>query len=297
MAVSRGVTGSSKPIEHKGKDISFCPFIGFEDDPETALAYPSPYNYCYHSKPIAPVNLTHQRRVCLTLRYGDCPVYQQELLEPLPKEYRGSLPARNKPKRSQSLLILLLVMAAGVVILALLGIIQIPGLEVSLLAQQATPTIAQPTSLVVVSPPTATVPGAGIITPTDTESTTQATPFTPHAVETPFGVNPTLVIHRVLEGEGYIYLAEQYGTSVEAIIAINFQLPESLWVNNILVIPVNTQSVAGMPKFIVREISIEGLTIEEYAERMQLDAELLKRYNALPDDYLLEMGDLIIIPN
>lgn len=284
-------------MEHKGKDNGFCPYIGFEDDPETALAYPSPYNYCYHSKPISPVNLTHQRKVCLTLCYSDCPVYQKELLDSLPKEYRGNQPARNKPKRSHSLLILLLVLAAGVVILALLGIIRIPGLEVSLLPQQGTPTIAQPTSLIFVPPPTSTVPSAGLVTPTDTESTIQATPFIPHTVETPFGVNPTLVIHRVLDGEGYIYLAEQYGTSVEAIRAINFQLPEALWVNNILVIPVNTQSVAGLPKFIVREISAEGLTIEEYAERMQLDAELLKRYNALPDGFVLEMGELIIIPN
>jgi len=55
--------------------------------------------------------------------------------------------------------------------------------------------------------------------------------------------------------------------------------------------------VTGLPKFIVREISTEGMTIEEYAQRMQLDAELLKRYNALPADYVLEMGELIIIPN
>lgn len=92
-------------------------------------------------------------------------------------------------------------------------------------------------------------------------------------------------------------LAEQYGTSVEAIKAINYQLPEYLWVNNILVIPVNTRSVVGLPKFIVREISTEGMTIEDYAQRMQLNADLLKRYNALPDGYMLEMGELIIIPN
>lgn len=295
--VSRDVPGSSEPLEHKGKDSSFCPSIGFEDDPETALAYPSPYNYCYHSKPIAPVSISHQRRVCLSLYYGDCPVYQKNVLEPLPKEYRGSLPARRMSKTAISILILLLVMIVGAAILGLLGIVRIPGLEFSLMAQQDTSTFTPPTQFVIVPPSTSTTSLTGTIIPTDTQSMIEATSFTPHAVETPFGENPTLVIHKVLEGEGYIYLAEQYGTSVEAIKAINYQLSEALWVNNILVIPVNTQLVTGLPKFIVREISTEGMTIEEYAQRMQLDAELLKRYNALPADYMLEMGELIIIPN
>jgi len=297
LVVSRGVPSSIEPLEHKGKDNSFCPSIGFEDDPETALAYPSPYNYCYRSKPIAPINLIHQRRVCLTLCYGNCPVYQKDVYEPLPKEFRGSQSVRTKPKYSYSFVILLLVMVAGATVLALLGVISIPGFESPLVAQKRTATFAQPTTFVVVPPPTSTVPIGGTIIPTATKSPIQATPFTPHAIETPFGENPTLVIHRVRDGEGYIYLAEQYGTSVDAIKAINFQLPESLWVNNILVIPVNTKYVAGLPKFIVREISAEGLTIEDYAQRMQLDADLLKRYNVLPDGYMLEMGELIIIPN
>jgi hypothetical protein len=201
------------------------------------------------------------------------------------------------PKTAISILILLLVMVVGATILGLLGIVRIPGLEFSLMAQQDTSTFTPPTQFVIVPPPTSTASLTGTIIPTDTQSMIEATSFTPHAVETPFGENPTLVIHKVLDGEGYIYLAEQYGTSVEAIKAINYQLSEALWVNNILVIPVNTQLVTGLPKFIVREISTEGMTIEEYAQRMQLDAELLKRYNALPADYMLEMGELIIIPN
>lgn len=243
------------------------------------------------------MNLVYQGKVCLTLGFGNCPVYKKEAFEPLPKEYRGSLPSRQKPKYFLSLLILLLVIVAGLTLSGLLGIIKIPGLNFPFQSTQATATFTKPTSFVLVPPPSPTVPITETVIPTASLSTLEVTPFSPHKIETPFGENPTLVIHQVRAGEGFILLAEQYGTSVEAIKAINYQLPEYLWVNNILVIPVNTRSVVGLPKFIVREISTEGMTIEDYAQRMQLNADLLKRYNALPDGYMLEMGELIIIPN
>lgn len=297
MTFFRAANGSTESTEYKGKENSFCPSIGFEEDPETALAYPSPYNFCYHSKPIAPVSLTHQRKVCLTLRYGSCLVYKKEVVEPLPKELRGRLPGRQKPKSGVSLTILALVLFTGFAILLLLGIIRIPGLPLPLTSKPNIPTQTQPTTFVIVLPSSPTALASETINPTATTFTIIATPYTPHAIETPFGENPKLVIHQVQEGEGYILLAQRYGTTVEAIKAINLDFPESLWVNNILVIPINTDSVDGLPKFSVREITTEGLTIEDYAQRMQLDAAILKLYNALPDGYLLDMGDLIIVPN
>ncbi|HNR02683.1 MAG TPA: transcription termination/antitermination NusG family protein [Anaerolineaceae bacterium] len=44
------------------------------------------------------------------------------------------------------------------------------------------------------------------------------------------------------------------------------------------------------------EIRAEGLTIESYAERMQVDVELLKKYNDLPAGYTLDIGELLIVP-
>ena len=297
MAFFKASNGSTEPSQNKGNENGFCPFIGFADDPETALAYPSPSNFCYHSKPIAPVSLNHQRKVCLTLGYGFCPVYQNETQEPLPRELRGTLPSRHKPNTRIPFVILILVILAGWIVLSLLGIIRIPGLSFPHVARQATATFVEPTPHVVVFMPSPTATPVATTQPTATETEALATPFFPHAIETPFGDNPKLVIHQVQAGEGYIFLAERFGTTVEAIKALNYELPESLWVNTILVIPINTDSVDGLPKFSVREITTEGLTIEDYAQQMQLDAGLLKRYNALPDEYLLEMGELIIIPN
>ncbi len=91
-------------------------------------------------------------------------------------------------------------------------------------------------------------------------------------------------------------LAENFNTTAEAIKAINFKLPVSLWEDTILVIPINTDDVTGLPPFSVAEIRAEGMTIEIYADRMQLDVELLKKFNDLPEGYALKMGELLIVP-
>ena len=297
MTAPKAAGDSTKSAEIKGKDTRFCPFIGFEDDPETALAYPAPYNFCYHCKPISPVSLSHQRSACLTREFAKCPVYQKETLGPLPKELRGTRLVSHKPKPWLPLVVLILIVLAGLVILSITGLIRIPGLSLPVAGQQATATLTAPEASEITALPSPTPQATETPEPTDTNEVKFATPFAPHAIETPFGENPKLVIHQVQEGEGYILLAEKFGTTAEAIKAINFELPDSLWVNNILVIPINTDDVTALPKFSVREITTEGLTIEDYALRMQYDADILKQYNALPDGYLLKMGDLIVIPN
>jgi len=89
------LTGESDSSKEKmGGETKICPFLGFEDDPETALAYPSPYNFCYHCKPISPVNMIHQRDVCLVGDYPQCPVTSKRIL----RLSRGS--ARKSPRSS-----------------------------------------------------------------------------------------------------------------------------------------------------------------------------------------------------
>lgn len=293
--IDPGFTGSSpKSAEIKGKESGFCPFIGFEEDPETALAYPAPYNFCNHCKPIAPVSLGHQRSACLTREFANCPVFQKDTLEPLPRELRGVRPESFKPTPWIPVGILVLVVMVTFIVLAILGVIRVPGLTP--IPAETQPTIKVNTPTEVTPPPSVTVENTANPEPTNTLEATDTTPFTIHAIETPFGENPKLVIHQVQEGEGYYLMEKTYNTTEEAIKAINFELPQTLWVNKLLVIPVNTDDVTGLPQFSVREITSEGLTIEAYATRMQLNADALKIYNALPDGYLLEMGDFLIIP-
>jgi len=275
----------------------FCPFLGFEDDPETALAYPALYNYCYHCKPISPVSLAHQRSVCLTPDYPQCPVYQTVDLESMPRELRGKRPKIHRTRTWLSIVILLAVILLGLVVTAVMGLIQLPGLNLPVILPTPSAIVTVPTVVVTPFMSTPTPEPTPTLQPTATVAVVFPSRVTPRAIETPFGNYPQLVIHKLQEGEGYIRLAEKFGTSVEAIKAINFELPDPLWVNTILVIPLNSDDVTALPQFSVREITTAGLTIEAYAERMKLDPILLKQYNDLPDGYMLNMGELLIIPN
>ena len=45
---------------------NLCPFLGFVDDPETAISYPSRMNCCNHARPVVTVAMDYQREMCLT---------------------------------------------------------------------------------------------------------------------------------------------------------------------------------------------------------------------------------------
>jgi len=281
----------------KGKDPLFCPFLGFEDDPSTALAYPAKYNFCFKAKPTAPVSMAQQRNLCLTENFHECPVYQKEALGPLPKAIRGERTSRIRPAKWIPVVALIGVILIALAAVILTGVLPIRGFSPPYVVITLTstppgaPTIMAPTRMVSLTPePTSTS------IPTQTATMLSLSRQTPRALETPFGTSPPLVIHKVVEGEGFILLAENFNTTAEAIKAINFDLPESLWVNTILVIPINTDNVTGLPRFNVGEVRAEGMTIESYAERLQLDVELLKLYNDLPAGYALKLGEWLIIP-
>jgi len=283
--------------DRKRKESLFCPFIGFEDDPTTALAYPARYNFCFRAKPIAPVSLIQQRNKCLTEHYADCPVFQNENPIPLPKGLRGERNSRILKLKWVPVVALAAVVIIGPAALFLSGLLPIRGFTPPLAGfKVATHTPTLQSEVVPLTEPTATPELTATLTPTMTATWIIPVKQTPRALETPFGTSPQLVIHKVVAGEGFILLAENFNTTADAIKAINYALPDSLWENTVLVIPINTDDVTGLPKFVVAEIRAEGMTIEIYAERMQLDAEMLKKYNDLPEGYSLKMGEMLIVP-
>lgn len=283
--------------DRKRKDSLFCPFIGFEDDPTTALAYPAKYNFCFRAKPVAPVSLVQQRNKCLTEHYADCPVFQNQNSAPLPKGIRGERNSRISKINWLPIIGLAAVVLIGIAVVILTGLIPIRGFTPPLTAFEAvTPTSIIPSVAIPLIEPTATPEWTETPVPTPTATWIIPVKQTPRALETPFGASPQLVIHKVVAGEGFILLAENFNTTADAIKAINYDLPDSLWENTILVIPINTDDVTGLPAFDVAEIRAEGMTIETYAERMQLDVEMLRKYNDLPEGYSLKMGELLIVP-
>lgn len=289
---------TESPSEEKRNSL-ICPFLGFEDDPSTALAYPANYNFCYKCKPIASVSLAHQRNRCLTAEYSECVVFQTKASLPLPKELRGEKSSKGKSKSWLPIAALALVLILALIGGILIGIIPIPGFSPPYMVvydteepgaspiRSETPLVATPTLSSTKTPKQ---------TETPKPTATQRLSRTPLGLGTPFGDSPELVIHKVLEGEGYLLIAENFHTSVEAIKAINYQAPEALWLGSILVVPKNTDDVSHLPQFKTYQVNVEGLTIEMLAERLNVEVDLMKEYNHLPAGTNLKLGEWLVIP-
>ncbi|HKZ44255.1 MAG TPA: LysM peptidoglycan-binding domain-containing protein [Anaerolineales bacterium] len=119
----------------------------------------------------------------------------------------------------------------------------------------------------------------------------------PHGLDEPIGVTHRFVIHRIQEGESLGNLAAQYDTSLQAIQDVNYFLPDPVWIDWLVIIPVETTDVIGLPKFEAQIVVTGGVTIEEFAADQDLDPSTLKFYNGLPDAYLLSSGEWLLIPH
>jgi len=273
-----------------------CPHLGLREDKETAVSYPAELNCCYYARPVSYVSFDHQRRYCLTDNFSECSVYKQSGSHPLPKKFRGVGPESLKPSVGLPLLAFTIVIVAGLVVSILLGVIRLPGFEGLALFPTSTPipTIFYPTRSPL--PPTATHTPTQVI-PTRTRVVYTPTEIAPHFLDTPISSVPQLIFHRALPGESYEQLAAQYKTSITAIKAINFNLPARLWEDYVLVIPLNTTQVSGLPKFSTFEVVVDGISVEEQAQLLQVDSRSIKQFNALPDGYYLTVGEWLLIPN
>ena len=99
-----------------------CPHLGLRDDPTTALAYPSDWNFCYRAKPASSIRISHQEQACLDHRFVDCPVFQNALMGAMPSELRGNrkLRARGEARgRGGPRTILWIILLAALVLLFL----------------------------------------------------------------------------------------------------------------------------------------------------------------------------------
>ena len=179
-----------------------CPFLGVADDPQTAMSFPSPGNFCHRTRPYGTPNLDFQRSFCFSEEYTNCPVFARSGRAPLPAELRFQAAKAPVGKR-----VILPLLVGGMVVL--LGIIAVlwgmqnrskhgggqsgltgsltpPPTEVSLSTAAfhftdtpAAPTIETATRL----PPTLAVLPTSTATPT-LQSTSTDIPFTPSASPT-----------------------------------------------------------------------------------------------------------------
>ena len=116
------------------------------------------------------------------------------------------------------------------------------------------------------------------------------------ALDTPIGRDQKFIIHRVIEGESLQYLADRYNTSPQAIMTVNDDIISPLWVGWIVVIPMNTTDVDGLPSFSAYQIDNEGITLERIAAQLDVSAEQLSLYNYIEEEHILHKGEWLIIP-
>ena len=149
--------------------------------------------------------------------------------------------------------------------------------------------------------PTATPTRTSTATPTSTPTRT------PTSTPTPTPIPP--LVHQVQEGETLIAIAVEYGTAVEAILALNPEVdPELIQVGQLLLIPAQ-QPTPGptstpepgvptpTPPDYVVHVVVPGDTLSSIAELYGISVALIRSANDLPlDDDTIRPNQSLVIP-
>jgi len=287
-----------------------CPSLGLVDDADTSLGFPSNWNYCHRSNPIAPPRFKHQEEYCLGGKYGECPLFLSQQAVSLPKELR--IPRRLSGTAGNNffrkLLIAIIVFIVVLVVgwgLARQGLLPL-GIEKE--SQTASPSSAP--TLTVTSPsttPAFVIPTmirpptfARTQTPNDTITSAVHPTSTPsNHLEVLIGTDYKFVIHKVLEGENLSRIAANYNTNVEAIETVNYFLGNPAWSGTLLVVPVGFTDVAKLPSFVVYQVKEKnrGISVENLAKYLRVTPLDLKYYNGwISDGNRPLVGDYLLVP-
>lgn len=287
-----------------------CPHLGLSNDQATFSNFPSVNNVCYHVKPIASPVLSHQHDYCLTKNYTKCRVYSSPADNPLPADLQYQ--ADKGPKNR---VLIILIFCFVLIIAILLGVfwdnikpISETGVQSPITTQTINAvglTITNTSTKTLEEATNTATPETTIVTPSLTPSpslTSSPSPSPSPTQETLFrlgntiGENPQFIIHRTLEGESLPLFANIYQTSVEAIRAVNYNLPRILWTDQIVIIPLNQTDMSGIPLFIAYEVEEDSETFEQIADEFSVSLEDLLHYNNVQINYQLQQGDWILIP-
>jgi hypothetical protein len=287
---------------------NICPYLGMKEDRTTPVGYPSTRNVCYHSHKNEIPNLNYQRSVCLGGRFRRCPLFNSEGLEWMPRSIRYR--PRKIFEDSKKLIYITLAILSIVVIVLILVFhrqwmpivsqLLIPSWQKTQRVRtfQPFPTATHATSLIedLTETRKPTLTPTLTITPEQTELITETISPVNLALDNPIGGDVQFIIHRVLAGESFFEYARDYDTNVDAISAINYNLPPILYVDLIIIIPIGVDDPAGLPQFEAFQVKMRGLTVESLAEELSVNSESLSKYNNLPMDYKFSPGDWILVP-
>jgi hypothetical protein len=280
-----------------------CPYIGLFGDPATFSDFPTQVNACHHVNPISTPNLYHQRSFCLSPAFVGCPIYQNEHGARLSKDIqfraRGLALTTRKLRLYIGLGVVVLIIIFGLLFVSkwrpLSSITYAPEetygsqtfseTAVTLTLEEVKPTFQQITVTAMKPLPTATQ-----TPPTPTHEPQNL------SLDSPIGKEYQFIIHRVTEGETLQFFADQYNTSIEAITAVNFDLISPLWINWMVIIPLNTIDVTNLPAFEAYMVQQQNIPLRELAPQLSASLDDLAFYNNISMDYVMNEGEWLLIP-
>lgn len=290
-----------------------CPYIGLFSDAQTAMENPSPQNFCHNLKPVSSPSLAHQSAFCLKDTFTQCQYFSEKAENP------GYVESAKINQKNRKWMLLVLVALLG---FALLGVIFFARGELSawlippapqkgstpvldLTASTQVPSVEPvQTKTVVDLKPTAPVELAEstLTMENQTQPTSGLTPIlikaeeTLQSTQTPVAKGRVFLLHRVSRGEDLLAIAEKYNTSVDAIRTVNYNIAPELWVDTMIVIPVDQTDVTGVTPMIPLEITGSEKSIQELAVEHTISPDLLGEVNSRSITYRFQIGEWVIMP-
>jgi len=288
---------------------NICPNISIKDDPITPAGFPTSNNICHQSRRKSTPSLEYQSSTCLTQRHESCPLFSASPGFDMPEDIRYRSRRYSNPKFYLNVGLITLL-----VIIIILGVVfnrlWLPKVNAFIIpdwqkTQEAHSEYILPTSTSterVIAPSTPTNTIQPTLTPslmptlTDTPEPTVEESNQVLELDTPIGHEKKFIIHRAVAGETLGLYATQYNTSVSAIRVINYQLPTVLYIDQILVIPVDMTDVSKLPAFETLQISSDGLTVPEIVEQLRVHVDAFRLYNNIPINHIFTSGEWVLVP-
>lgn len=271
-----------------------CPHLGLADDPQTALAYPSEWNLCYHCRPARPADLEHQSRYCLAPGHSACPIFLAAGGAAMPAALRlqATRRSRRRPAIVFALLALLALTLGGAAWMA-----ERARQEARYLGTSAVETAVMLHLQPVAGDTDTPLAGTSTATPaaSDTAEPPASPPGTTRGLDQVIGRETRFIIHRIATGENIALLAERYNTTDAAIVAVNYVLPVPIWVDWVVVIPIERTDVAGLPPFEPYQVQAD-ITAEALVAELNTGLDDFIAFNDLQPGELLQTGDWVLVP-
>ena len=282
-----------------------CPFLGLKEDRTTLIGFPSTGNFCFHCKTPTVPQMDHQESYCLKATHVDCVVFNQTEKQLFPPALKATdvqipTPASRFPIIQVTFIVVILV-------------ILFTGWHYRSFFENADLTKSTPFPIKSVETATLhpTEELAPLILPTiDLPTSLPTLTYTPvptltlvldqkHGLDVPILVDGnTFIVHKVLQNENFEILIKTYNTSREVIRAINYLLPNSLWVNLPLILsPGMTTVHPKLPTFEAYLVTDAAVSIDDLGVQKKVNGTLLRQFNNCPNGCILHEGDWVLLPH